>query len=151
MWFGGTECCGSGFFLLLSFPVVPCFSNTHSFFSCFTSTSKFRAPQLVSPLRSRRLLCPCHAFFPIPFDTAIICANLASLSHDSLQPYIFMPKARTSCLRVCGLLRKRRPISSSVFQLFCPLSSHHLLDSLPSGPLPYPVAICMCIPHGRQI
>src|SRR5258708_4381614 len=110
MWVGATECCSSSFFLL-SFPVVPCFSNTHSFFSSFTSTSKFRAPQLVSPLRSRHLLCPCHAFFqfPIPVDTVIICANVASLSRDSLQPYILMLKARTSCLRVGCLLRKRRP------------------------------------------
>ena len=82
----------------------------------------------------RHLLCLCHTFFPIPFDTSTvnICATrfLIAIIRCPLFP------CRTSCLRICCLLRK------TPFRLLCLStslsSSHHLLDASPSRPLPFP-------------
>jgi hypothetical protein len=103
MRFGATECCSTSF--LLPPPVVPPCSTPYSFFSCFTSPHveipRAWAGPNDEPAASFGLILfrpvdpspspPCHAFFPIPFDTVNICANFAPSSRDSLPPSIFMP------------------------------------------------------------
>jgi hypothetical protein len=48
-------------------------------------------PPPIRPVDRSPSLCPCHAFFLVPFNTVNICANLASSSRGSLQSSILMP------------------------------------------------------------
>ena len=123
-------------------------AQLHSFYRHKLPTSRFCALVLTAsfdlilcfrsaPSTLRHLLRPCHAFFPIPFDSINICANLASSSPDSQQSSILMPNILSQSMFKC-LLRKTRSVSSRLFRLFCPLSSHHLLDSSSSRRLLFP-------------
>jgi hypothetical protein len=116
---------------------------TRSFLILPIPTSRFRAHvlgpndgrgasfDLTLCLRSalwapRHLLRPCHAFFPIPFDLVNICASFASPCRDSLQFSILMPNIMS------------QSILSPAKNTFLSSSSHHLLDSSSSYPLPFP-------------
>ena len=128
--------------------------------------------RLVDPPPSSSL-----SYLLLPFDTVNICATRFLIPRFSAVLYSHAKHPVSEYVVSC---KKHLSVSSRVFRLFCPLSSHYLLESTAISPFTIPkwaflnmrasnhhfiqdltsylftdseptVAVCMCIPHGRQI